>query len=97
MPFTVEAIEQNINDIAGVRVICSFPSDIYELAEAFLRQDDITLIQKEGLYKKSQEKRLSQPAPYCGNPDFLHNQKKTHEGGGSVPHNIHGLVGFSRA
>ena len=51
LPFTVEAIEQNINDIAGVRVICSFPSDLYELAEAFLRQDDITLIQKKDYIK----------------------------------------------
>ena len=29
-PLTVESIEQNLNDIAGVRVICSFPSDIYQ-------------------------------------------------------------------
>ena len=37
-PLTVESIEENLNDIAGVRVICSFPSDIYRLAEAFLHQ-----------------------------------------------------------
>lgn len=28
---TVENIEQLVNDIAGVRVICSFPTDIYML------------------------------------------------------------------
>ena len=44
---TVESIEKNINDIAGIRVICSFQSDIYMLAEAFLKQDDITLVEKK--------------------------------------------------
>ena len=47
VPLTVESIEQNLNDVAGVRVICSHPSDIYTLADAFLKQDDITLIDKK--------------------------------------------------
>ena len=42
LPMTLSAIEENLNDIAGVRVICSFPEDIYLLADALLRQDDIT-------------------------------------------------------
>ena len=46
-PRTIESIEQNLNDIAGVRVICAFPEDVYTLAEAFLKQDDITLITKK--------------------------------------------------
>ena len=33
LPLTVESLEQNINDIAGVRVVCSFPEDIYMLAD----------------------------------------------------------------
>ncbi len=36
IPVTLESIEENIRDIAGVRVICSFPSDIYKLADSFL-------------------------------------------------------------
>ncbi len=32
---SIESIEENINDIAGVRVICSFPGDVYKLADAF--------------------------------------------------------------
>lgn len=47
LPMTVESIEKNISDIAGIRVICSFQSDIYMLAEAFLKQDDITLVEKK--------------------------------------------------
>ena len=33
IPLNLQAIEENLKDIAGVRVICSFPDDIYKLAE----------------------------------------------------------------
>ena len=53
IPMTLEGIEEkNIGDIANrVRVICSFPDDIYELAESFLRQDDITLVERKDYIK----------------------------------------------
>ncbi len=41
----VNSIEENLNDIAGVRVICSFTDDVFMLAEALLNQDDITLVE----------------------------------------------------
>lgn len=47
LPLSIEAIEENLNDIAGIRVVCAFPDDVYMLANAFLAQDDITLIQKK--------------------------------------------------
>lgn len=47
LPVTLESIEENLNDVAGVRVICSFPDDVYTLADALLNQDDITLLQKK--------------------------------------------------
>ena len=46
IPMTIQSIEENITDIAGVRVICGFPDDIYMLGDCLLQQDDITLIQK---------------------------------------------------
>lgn len=46
-PFTIESIEENLNDVAGVRVICAFPEDVYLVANALLSQDDITLIKKK--------------------------------------------------
>lgn len=33
--------------VAGVRVICTFPDDVYAVAEALLKQDDITLIERK--------------------------------------------------
>lgn len=47
LPLTIENIEENLNDIAGIRIVCSFPDDVYMLADAFLAQDDITLIEKK--------------------------------------------------
>ena len=50
LPITIEAIEENLHDIAGVRVICSFIDDIYKLAEYISNQDDISN-PKEGGYR----------------------------------------------
>ena len=47
LPFSLEGIETHINDVAGIRVICSYIDDIYEIAEALLRQDDITLVKRK--------------------------------------------------
>lgn len=47
LPMTLQTIEKNLNDIAGVRVICSFLDDIYLLADCLLQQDDITLIEQK--------------------------------------------------
>ncbi len=43
-PATVENIREQLMDVAGVRIICSFPDDIYRLAELFTGQDDITVL-----------------------------------------------------
>ena len=42
-PVTVESIRENLKDVAGIRVICSFPDDIYRLADLLIKQDDIVL------------------------------------------------------
>lgn len=43
-PITVDSIEENLNDVAGVRVICSFIEDIYSVADMFVKQDDIRVL-----------------------------------------------------
>lgn len=42
---SAESVMKNINDVAGVRVICSFVNDIYEVANMFASQDDVTVIE----------------------------------------------------
>ncbi len=44
LDITIGDAEKNINDIAGVRVICSFIDDIYEIADMLSCQDDITVL-----------------------------------------------------
>ncbi len=46
LPFTLEALADNVYDVAGLRVICAFREDVYSIAQALLSQDDITLIKR---------------------------------------------------
>ncbi len=75
-PLSVESIEENISDIAGVRVICAFPSDIYKLADMFLRQDDITLIEEKDYFKTPKENGYRSLHLVVETPIFLHDSKR---------------------
>lgn len=44
LPLTSASAQENLMDIAGVRVICAFVDDIYRVARMFEQQDDITII-----------------------------------------------------
>lgn len=44
MEVSVENMQKELTDIAGVRVICSFVEDIYKLAEMLISQDDIKVV-----------------------------------------------------
>ena len=41
---TIQNMVEHVNDIAGIRVICSFTSDIYRIAEMISNQSDIKVI-----------------------------------------------------
>lgn len=47
LPFSLNSITEHVNDVAGIRVICSYIDDIYTIADALLRQDDVTLINRK--------------------------------------------------
>ena len=44
LPVSLESMMQNLDDIAGIRVVCSFVDDIYAVANMLVSQDDITVI-----------------------------------------------------
>ena len=46
-PISLQSIAENLNDVAGIRVICPFIEDIYTVADMLMRQDDLTLIEKK--------------------------------------------------
>lgn len=76
LPITVSNIEKNLSDVAGVRVICGLPSDIYTLSEAFLRQDDITLITRKDYMKDPKPNGYRSLHLIVEIPIFLHDEKK---------------------
>lgn len=45
LPITADSIYKNLNDVAGVRIVCSFVDDIYLVAEMLSNQNDVTVIQ----------------------------------------------------
>lgn len=46
-PISLESIKTNLNDIAGIRVICPFIEDIYTVADMLTRQDDLKVLEKK--------------------------------------------------
>ena len=44
---SIENAKQYLNDIAGVRVVCRFLEDVYDVEKAFMMQEDVKLIERE--------------------------------------------------
>ena len=73
---TVASIEEEIRDIAGVRVICSFPEDIYTIANCLLEQDDIRLVEQKDYIKNPKKNGYRSLHLIVEVPIFLQNEKK---------------------
>lgn len=76
IPLTLASLEENIRDIAGVRVICSFQDDIYMLAECLLQQDDVKLIEEKDYIKNPKSSGYRSLHLIVEIPIFLHNEKR---------------------
>lgn len=76
LALTFENIEKELNDVAGVRVICGFPGDIYRLAEAFLSQDDVTLIARKDYIIDPKRNGYRSLHLIVTVPIYLHDEKK---------------------
>ena len=76
LPVSVRSIEENLNDVAGVRVICSFVDDIYMLADCLLQQDDVKLIERKDYIKNPKQNGYRSLHLIVEVPVFLQNEKK---------------------
>ena len=47
LPLNIESAMKNVNDIAGVRVVCNYIDDVYSVAEMFARQPDLTVVKRQ--------------------------------------------------
>ena len=75
-PLTIDSIEANLNDIAGVRVVCSFLEDIYLFADCLLQQDDVKLIKVKDYIKNPKPNGYRSLHLIIEIPIFLKDEKK---------------------
>ncbi len=76
IPLNIRALEENIFDVAGVRVICAFPEDIYFLADCLLKQDDIRLVEKKDYIENPKPSGYRSLHLIVEVPIFLKNEKR---------------------
>lgn len=69
-------IIRNLDDVAGIRVICSFVDDIFDIAKMLTCQDDITLIESKNYIKFPKENGYRSLHLIVEIPIFLSNGKK---------------------
>ena len=76
LPLSIESMESNLDDIAGVRVICSFVDDIYEISRMLERQDDVTIIAIKDYIKAPKENGYRSYHMIVEVPVFFSSSKK---------------------
>lgn len=76
LPMTLEAVENNIFDIAGLRVICAFPEDVYLVERCLLAQDDIRMIRRKDYIENPKPSGYRSLHLIVEVPIFLADEKK---------------------
>lgn len=77
LEFNVSALTEDLKDIAGVRVICSFVDDIYMIAECLGKQDDINVIEVKDYIKEPKGNGYRSLHMIIEIPIFLQQGKQT--------------------
>ena len=75
-PVSVDGIRDNLTDVAGLRVICSFPDDIYRLADLLIKQDDIILQRRKDYIQSPKPNGYRSLHLIIGVPVYLSREKK---------------------
>lgn len=76
IPISVESIEQNVFDVAGVRVVCSLPEDAYSLADALAAQDDVEVLDRRDYMASPKESGYRSLHLIISIPIFLEHEKR---------------------
>ncbi len=71
---TVENIVKYVNDVAGIRIICSFTSDIYRIAGAIAKQNDVRVLKIKDYITKPKENGYMSYHMIVAIPIFLSNE-----------------------
>lgn len=75
-PITIDSMMTEMHDVAGVRVICPFIDDIYEVADMLVEQDDIKILQRKDYIKTPKKNGYRSLHLVVEVPIFLSNEKK---------------------
>ena len=76
LDISIDSIKDNLYDVAGIRVICSFVDDIYKVAEMLTKQDDIIVISQKDYIKNPKKNGYRSLHLVLEIPIFLSNEKK---------------------
>ncbi len=71
---TIYNVMKYVNDVAGVRIICSFTSDIYRIAKAITSQNDIEVLKIKDYIQNPKENGYMSYHMIVTVPVFLSNQ-----------------------
>lgn len=75
-PITLDNIREHLTDVAGLRVVCSFPDDIYRLEEFFARQNDIIILKRKDYIKNPKNNGYRSLHLIISVPIFMFDEKK---------------------
>lgn len=73
---TLDSVVENLNDVAGVRIICSFVDDIYYIADLFAKQDDVKVIEIKDYIKNPKSNGYRSYHMIVEIPVFFSNEKQ---------------------
>ena len=91
---SIENMVRYINDIAGVRLICSFTSDIYRLAEMIGNQSDLKVLSIKDYIKNPKRKTVIKSYTYaCIRSDLSFRQRSRYKSGNPDPNDSDGFLG----
>ncbi len=87
----VSNMTEKLSDIAGIRIICSFTSDIYQIADMISRQSDVTVLYVKDYIRNP--KRLQELSHGSHHTGVSVRRSGGDQGGDPDPDRGHGLLG----
>lgn len=72
----VKNVEECLNDVAGIRVVCSFKEDIYHIEKMLAKQDDIIVLERKDYIMNPKPNGYRSLHLILDIPIFLSNEKK---------------------
>ena len=76
LPISLDSVVNNLDDVAGIRVICSVMDDIYEVADMMISQDDVREIAIKDYIKNPKPNGYRSYHLIVEVPVFFSDQKK---------------------